>query len=197
MQSDGAVYRGVIEIGSKGVCHRIPKQNRALLLAGRRLRLRKMETGAVEKGPDLFCFFPLSLLFSEFSCFLCGFLLFLGGLCTLLQLIFARLVRFRLQRFVIPRKISEVVPQKFSSLTWGPLRTWLLVCKIVCPSVPLRLILSPGQSDRIGLDRRHAVLTAPPMSPIREKFNTSTHSRFYFFFLGLYALESCSIPTFF
>jgi hypothetical protein len=42
MQSDGAVYRGVIAIGSKGVCHRIQKQNRAALLAGSTLRLRKM-----------------------------------------------------------------------------------------------------------------------------------------------------------
>ena len=136
----------------------------------------------MEKKANLFSLCFLSLLLCEFCCFLCCFLLFLGGLCTLLQLIFARFVRFRLERFVIPRRVSATVPQKFSSLTLGPLRTWLLVDKLS------RLIDLISPSDEAGsVTGLHPAFRTPRLftDPREKPVDTSTLFSFVLYTLKI------------
>ena len=144
MQSDGVVYQGVIEIGSRGVCHKIQKQNRVVLLAGRRLRLRKTRREEWKRKQtssasafSLCCSASLAAFSAAFFSFSAAFARFFNSFLLGSSGLDSRDLS-SLEESVKP------YPRNFSSLTLGPLRTWLLVYKL------FRLIDLISPSDEAG-----------------------------------------------
>ena len=130
MQFDGAVYRGVIEIGSRGVFHNIQKQNRVVLLARRRLRLRKTRWEEWKRKQtssasafSLCCSASLAAFSAAFFSFSAAFARFFSSFLLGSSGLDSRVLS-SLEESV------KLYPGSFQSLTLGPLRTWLLVYKL-------------------------------------------------------------------